>query len=72
MILGLPSGSLVGGYLFHEFGSIISFKIIGCIALTTCIAHIIVNQLINTFSNDKNIKQEQSHKVEQTGITGNV
>jgi len=55
-VLGTPVGSLVGGYMFQIIGSISSFKLLSVLVLITCIVQIIVNQMINRFSKNKNIK----------------
>jgi len=55
-VLGTPIGSLVGGYMFQIIGSISSFKLLSVLLLITCIVQIIVNQVINRFSKNINIK----------------
>ncbi|CAI6371832.1 unnamed protein product [Macrosiphum euphorbiae] len=54
--IGTPIGSLIGGYMFQIIGSISSFKLLSVLVLITCIVQIIVNQMINRFSKNINIK----------------
>lgn len=55
-VLGSPVGSIIGGYMFKIIGSISSFKILSVLVLLTCIVQIIVNQMIDRFSKNRNIK----------------
>jgi MFS family permease len=54
--IGNSVGSFVGGYMFKIIGSISSFKILSVFVLITCIVQIIVNQMIDRFSKNINIK----------------
>ncbi|XP_022179023.1 major facilitator superfamily domain-containing protein 6-like isoform X2 [Myzus persicae] len=66
--IGTPIGSFVGGYMFKMIGSIASFKILSVLVLITCIVQIIVNQMINRFSNNSNIKTTSSKGQPEVGI----
>lgn len=64
IVLGLPIGSSIGGYLFNHFGSITTFKMLSGAALVTCVIQIIVNLLINRWAKIGETKDRKYSKVE--------
>lgn len=63
IVLGLPIGCSVGGYLFDRFGSITTFKLISGIALLTCMIQVTANLLVNRWAKNDELKDRYS-KVE--------
>lgn len=51
-------GSFLGGFMFDRFGFIVSFKILSGAVLAICVIQITVNQLINRFSKNENVNEE--------------
>ncbi|XP_022177883.1 major facilitator superfamily domain-containing protein 6-like [Myzus persicae] len=58
MGFGVPMGSFLGGFMFDRFGFIVSFKILSGAVLAICVIQITVNQLINRFSKNENVNEE--------------
>jgi len=67
-VLGTPIGSLVGGYMFQIIGSISAFKLLSVLVLITCVVQIIVNQMINRFSKNTNIKTTSCRGQPEVGV----
>jgi len=53
-------GSFVGGFMFDRLGSITSYAIVSGVAFSICIVQMIVNQLINRYSKDTNLKKNRT------------
>ncbi|XP_050443475.1 major facilitator superfamily domain-containing protein 6-A-like isoform X2 [Adelges cooleyi] len=58
--IGIPLGSVVGGYLMKDFGAITTFKLIGIVAFTVCIFQAVMNLIIKQMYKSKNETNETS------------
>lgn len=63
IVKGFPIGCSIGGYFFHRFGSITTFKLLSGAALVTCVIQITVNLLINYWTK-KDVKDRSYSKVD--------
>lgn len=71
VVSGSPIGCFIGGYLFKQFGSITTYRILSFCAFFTCIIHIMINYLIQRCFTKENIKQIKSCKTQHTDVNVN-
>lgn len=64
IVLGLPIGSSIGGYFFNHYGSITTFKLLSGTAFVICVIQIIVNLLINRWTESGETKDRIYSKVD--------
>jgi len=55
-VLGVPFGSIVGGYSFKTIGSITTFKVLSVVAGITCVTQFVVNSWINRLAKNEDVK----------------
>lgn len=66
LVSGSPIGSLLGGFMFKNIGSINYFKLLSIMSIITCITQVFVNHLISRFSRNKDVKDNVYSIVETT------
>lgn len=68
IILGLPIGCSIGGYLFKHFGSITTFKLLSGAAFVTCMIQIMANFLMNRRTKIEEVMDRAYSKVDMKDV----
>lgn len=70
--IGVSSGSFIAGYLFESVGGSQTFRIFGFFALVFCAIHVVVQKLMEKYSNASGKNNDVNNSIEEIDESDNI